>query len=291
MSIHIRPPVIKTAPDREVSAAPSITNKAKVGPVILDTSTTVDTRKFQAQFKPDEFERVIGQHGLFVTWRKALDCPCHKLELQQADPSCVRCDGSGFYYVDPLAIQALIFSSDKELNIQERIGAWMSGYSMITVNAQHRLGYRDSLETRDVLAVFNEVLVKGNRRGRRAKLARGVDSARYRIVVPVYLQHLSASDEIVTLEEKKHFSINENGQIAWTPAGSKLIPDGAAYTIRYEFHPIYVIESWPHSGRTEIVSKKSKNGKQVRALPMQAVGRLDYLLNDPNTNQQLPTGW
>lgn len=289
--IIIRPPTIKTQPAREVQAAPSLRTKQQPGDApVADDSAKPDPGKVRAEFKPEEFTRAITQHGHFVIWEKAVMCPCHKQELQQPDPNCDLCDGGGFFYVQPVEIQALVLTVDKSMKLYEKQGTWLQGTCSITVEPQYRLGHRDKIRLRDPLMVFNEVLVKGNRRGRRKHLADGVDAARYRITHMVYLTYLDDSGAVHELQEKVHFRINEDGQIEWLKKG-KLVPDGASYSARYEFHPVYLIESWPHAIRQEIVMKKSKQKQTVTALVMQAVGRLDYLTYESATKGTVPVSW
>lgn len=286
----IKPPQIKTAPDRTVAVPTALKYKADDTP--RQTSKTYpDKRKLRAEFKSEEFARAIAQHGKHVIWRKALLCPCFKEDLQQPDPNCARCDGSGYFYVDPIAIQAVILSVDQKMNMLERQGAWLSGRSMITVDADHRIGYRDSLQMRDSIMSFDEYLKKGNRRGIRAQLPAGKDSARYRIVNVTYLLYLDKANKVHELKEKQHFVIDGNGWIEWLTAGNKLVADAAMVSIRYEYHPAYVIESHPHAIRDDFESKKTGASSQVTSLPLQAVALLDYLVNDTPKESKLPSTW
>lgn len=289
--IKIQPPRVKTNPDREVDIPSSQKVKGTPGPPVLDQTPKPDENKVRAEFHTEEFIRAISQHGQEVIWRKALICPCYLAKEQQAAPDCDRCGSSGYFYVDPIAIRALLFSADMKTKLYEKMGTWLSGQCSITVDPQFRLGFRDSLELRDGLMVFDEVIFKGNRRGVRAKLPAGFDTARYRIVNVVFAQYVDKSGTLHTLEPKKHFSITKDGWLSWTKAGDKLLPAKAVVTIRYEFHPTYVVDSYPHALRQENVSKKSKRGRTVTGLPLHCVGRLDYLTGDANKPTELPTTW
>lgn len=287
----IKPPGIKTNPDREI-AIPRALKKSPDQTPRIDTTPTPDKRKLNAQFKSVEFFRTIAQHGKHVFWRKALLCPCLVADIQQPDPTCTRCDGSGYYYVDPIGIQAIILTVEQKMNMLERAGAWMSGQAMVTVLPSHRLGFRDSLQMRDSIMTLDEYLYKGNRKGIRVRLPAGVDSARYRIVNVTYLHYLDRATNVLhTLEEGNHFTVDANGWIAWRAKGTVLVPKGALLSIRYEFHPAYVVDSHPHAIRDDFESKKSKSGSTVTALPLQAVVKLDYLVSDTPNDSNLPTTW
>lgn len=291
MSIVIKPPTIKTNPDREVQAEPAIKVKGRPGVPVEDTSVKPDENKVRAEFKPDEFVRAIQQHGHFVIWEKALICPCFKKELQQADPNCAFCDGSSFYYVDPITIRALVLSVDKRMKLYEKMGTWLQGTAAITCEQRYRLGHRDAIRLRDAIMSFDEIIFRNNRRGKRSQLETNHDAARYRIVHMTFALYLSTTGAIVELAEGEHYELTTDGQIKWLSAG-KIVPAGAAVSLRYEFHPIYLIESYPHAIRQEITTKKSAGApRSVVALPLQSVGQLDYLIAEASTKSTVPSTW
>lgn len=289
--IKIQPPRVKTNPDREVDVPTAQKVKGTPGPPVLDRTPKPDENKVRAEFHTEEFIRAISQHGQEVIWRKALICPCYLAAEQQASPDCERCGASGYFYVDPIGIRALMMSADMKTKLYEKMGTWASGQCSITVDPQFRLGFRDSLELRDALMSFDEVIFKANRRGIRSKLPAGsFDTARYRIVNVVFAQYLTG-ETLHTLESGKHYSVTKDGWLEWTKAANKLLPAKSVITLRYEFHPTYVVDSYPHALRQENVSKKSKRGRTVTGLPLHCVGRLDYLTGDANTRTELPTTW
>lgn len=253
-----------------------------------DPDARPDPSKTRADFREEEFERLIAAHGKYTTWRKALICPCVTNSITgQTDFTCNRCDGSGFYYVDPIRIQAVILFSDKETNLYERAGLWLNGQAQITVSADHRLGHRDSIELRDSVMVFDELLTKGNRRGIRKRLPAGVDTGRYRIVNMVLAIFEDRNGAFVSLKQCEHFNLTSDGWIEWTPIGTALVPDGTTISVRYEYKPTYLIESFPHVWRDDVSRRKSVIDKSI-ALPINAVGRLDYLVD---VNKQIPSTW
>lgn len=249
----------------------------------IDTSGPQPAKqKTRADFKPQEFERVIAQHGKYVTWKKALLCPCINPTTGQVLLDCTDCDGSGYVYVDPIDVQAHMVSFDANTRIYEKFGMWLEGNVMVTVLPQYRLGYRDSIEMKDALMSFNEVLKKGNRRGIRSKLPSGVDSARYRIVnVTKLVYHGESAGSFSTLECGFHFEVDDNGWIKWLNAGDALIPDGTVFSVHYDFHPVFQIISHPHVLRDDVRGTKVAKDTAY-ALPIQAAARLDYLI-DINT--------
>ena len=265
---------------------------ADVPPTIRDVDTAGDypaRDKTRADFKPDEFDRVLGQHGKYVVWRKALLCPCLNLDTGQPLLDCTDCDGSGYIYVDPVRIQALMLSFDKSTRIYEKFGMWLEGNVMVTVRPDYRLGFRDSIEMEDSLMSFNEVLKKGNRRGRRSKLPAGVDSGRYRMAYVTRLAYrASTAASFTLLEAGIHFEVSAEGWVRWLGSGNSLVPDGAYYSVLYDFRPVFQVVSHPHASRDDVRGTKVAKDTAY-ALPLQAAAKLDYLI-DPNSTPTPVTG-
>lgn len=274
----IKPPAPITKSDRTVDVPPTI-----------QASDYVDNPpakgKTRADFRPQEFERVILQHGKYVVWRKALLCPCSNLNTGQAVLDCTSCDGSGFIYVDPVRIRAHMLSFDQSTKIYEKFGMWVEGNTMVTVMPKYRLAHRDSIEMEDSLMSFNELLKKGNRRGRRSKLPDGVDSGRYRMVNVTRLAYQADADSaFLLLECGYHFEVSDEGWIKWLPPGNTAIPDGSMFSVLYDFHPVYQVVSFPHVTRDDVRGTKVPDDTAY-SLPIQAAAKLDYLIdiNSPPT--------
>lgn len=267
----IQPPSPVQKSDRIVSVPPTIGEHDYSGPGPAKQKTRAD-------FRPEEFERVILQHGKYVTWRKAMLCPCENHETGQPKLDCEDCDGSGYVYVDPHNIQAHMVSFDKSTRIYEKFGMWLEGNVMVTVMPQYRLGFRDSIEMQDAIMSFNELLRKGNRRGKRSKLPDGHDSARYRIASVTRLAyHSPGDDSFVLLEPGYHFEVSDDGWIHWLSPGS-VVPDGATFSVLYDFHPVFQIVSHPHATRDDVRGTKVPDDTAY-SLPIQAAARLDYLID------------
>jgi hypothetical protein len=231
--------------------------------------------KTRADFRPEEFDRVILQHGKRLVWRKAMLCPCINLDSDQASLDCTDCDGSGYFYVDPLEIQAHMASFDTKTRLYEKFGLWVSGEVSVTVQQAYRLAWRDSLEMIDDLMNFNELIKKGDRRGRRSALPAGTDAARYRIA-QLSKALVKTSDGIVPLEIGYHVTLNDQGHLVWTPQGDALVSDDQLVSIHYDFHPVWIVISHPHAQRSDINGFKRVPDEAV-GLPLQAAAQLDFL--------------
>ncbi len=287
MTTQFKPPTPKTTPDRVVEVPRTVVpDTHDADPELIPPFDDLDISKNRVDWREEEFRRVIRQHGKHVVWRKALLCPCHDEQTGQAQINCENCDGSGFYYIDALKIQALMFNQDKHTKLYEKFGMWLQGETSVTVEPENRLGYRDSLELRDSVMTFTELIKKNNRRGARSKLPAGYDSARYRIVSMTRMMlatglSTSGCASTVSLECDKHFTISDDGWIKWTADGNTLVPDGHVLSVRYEFHPVWIVESFPHAMRDDISGRKTDKSRVI-GHPLQAAAKLDYLL-DVNT--------
>lgn len=264
-------------PPRPTTGAP--TDEIARTVVGADPSTQLSTGrliKTRADFRPEEFRKLIQQKGYYFVWRKAILCPCANPESQQPRVNCRICDSSGFIYVEPRVIQGVMMGLEKRKDIYRNLGEWLEGSAMVTVEPEHKLGFKDSLEMQHSLMAFNEWITKGNRRGIRADLPKGVDVARYRIARILHLLY-EVDERPVALSEGVHFEITEQGWIRWlSPAAG--IPDGTLFSINYEFHPIWLVITHPHSVR-DTVSKYKRPDFTVQSLPIQATVKLDYLLD------------
>lgn len=242
---------------------------------LAESNAALPLGKTRADFKPNEFTRTILQHGKRLIWRKAMLCPCIRPETDQADLACTDCDHSGYFYVDPLEIQALMFAFDKRTRLYEKFGLWASGEVSVTTQPDHRIAWRDSLEMVDDLMNFNELITKGNRRGRRQDLPDGTDVARYRLA-KLTKAMIKTPAGIVELEVGVDLDINEQGHIVWTAAGDAKVEDKTVVSIHYDFHPVWIVMSHPHVQRSDLTGFKEVPNK-VQPLPLQASAQLDFL--------------
>lgn len=271
-------PMLDTARKTRVETPPT------TGARLTSAGDEVNADKTRASFREEEFTKLIRQHGKFVIWRKALLCPCQSPETNQPALACPRCNGGGYLYIDPHQIQALMSMFDKRTSIYEKFGLWQEGQVQISVEAPYRLGYRDSLEMIHSVIPMNELLKKGDRRGMRHKLPKGVDTARFRIVnVSSILAACGPGGigKLLTLEPEIHFTITDEGWIRWTARGEALVPDQTLLSIHYDFHPIYVVQSWMHVTRDDLSAFKTGVGVVHRAisLPVQAMGKMLWLVD------------
>jgi hypothetical protein len=284
---RIQPAAPKTRADRSVEVPPTVGE--------FDTSSLEPLErgigKTRIDFRAEEFDRVILQHGKRVVWRKALICPCLNAESGQAQLGCPDCNADGFIYVQPQLISAHMVSFDKSTRLYEKMGLMQEGSASVTTSAKYRLGYRDSLEMIDSVVPFNEVLTKGNRRGRRSVLPANTDSARFRVLSVAALV-AKPGDMLLFGQESIHYAITPEGWLRWTNEGDRLIPDGTSFTLHYDFHPIFQVISHMHVTRDDLSGRNTDPGSaRVVSLPVQSLAKLDFLIDVngvPSMDQSVP---
>lgn len=252
-----------------------------VGGDNTDPSRQPPIKKQRADFREHELLRVIEQHGLTVTWRKAMVCVCFDVEMGREDMSCALCNGSGFFYVDPIEIQAL-FTGGRGARYRtgdEKQGAVQTMDRNVTVRPNHRIGHWDSLTMHDSVTQFAEAITKGNRRGVKRKLPDGVDSCRYRVAdIEAMMYRETATSPLMALQRNVHYQITDEGWIEWKGQG-RAIPEGALITVRYLFHPVWIITDHPYASR-DVTTALKRAGSTTASLPIQARAVLDFLLDE-----------
>lgn len=274
----VAPPKPKTAATEIAETALRPGDQVVVNDVVL--------KKNRADLRVEDFRKVIRQQGYRLTWRKAILCTCVNQESHQATLDCSVCDTSGFFYIEPIEVQGIMTNLEKRKDLYRHLGEWLEGASMVTVEPEHRLGYRDSLQMTDSVMSFNEWIIKGNRRGTRSKLPEGQDSARYRIVRVMHLLHdVNGSPSAVTCGI--HFEVTDDGWIKWIGPGEDL-KEGTVFSINYEFRPVWIVTNNPHAVRDTITGFK-KPAPVAQSLPVQAAVKLDFLIGGAETEFELPS--
>lgn len=275
--MKLKPPAPSTTHPRDATAA---TARSQAESVQLSAGRLLKTR---ADFRLEEFRKLIQQKGVYLVWRKALLCTCRNPETDQPRPDCTVCDSTGLFYVEPILVQGVMSGLEKRKDIYRNLGEWLEGSAMLTLAPEHRPGFKDSFEMRHAVMVFNEWIIKGNRRGVRSDLPADHDAARYRIVRALHVMCPNENGAPVGLEEGIHFEITSTGLIKWLSPGKKIVKDGTTLTVNYEFHPVWVVMTHPHGVRDTVVKFKQPDFT-VQSLPVQAAVKLDYLTSEHVTN-------
>jgi len=249
----------------------------------------------RADFKPEEFRRLIIQKGLNVEWSQSAQCPCHQKSTQygldlrdvvdiDATPgsnnqSCTVCNGTGLIHHSPQDIKSIVTTAKGNTEIGE-FGQYRKDEAKFTTQPEHLLSYGDRLKLKDSVLVIRETLTKAASNTVSAKLPiiqRTLSLATGTVTIGVIYCHLADANGLAipgaVRIEGTHFNVDNQGRIVWNgDANTPAI--GTRYSISYYANPTYVIIDHPHSVRDTINLFKTNNIPIPTALPVQAYARL-----------------
>ena len=109
----------------------------------------------RADFKQDDFDRLVHQKGLKLTHEIAAFCSCVREVNGNAEPHCISCGGSGYVFLDPCTLTGVIqaIGYDPKHNQYSEINL---GTAKLTTRYTERLGWFDRLTLKDGESVFME---------------------------------------------------------------------------------------------------------------------------------------
>lgn len=230
-------------------------------------------------------------HGYRLAWSSAVVCPCKipNDQIQQADPTCTLCKGSGWFLQQPAPtpldidrffgplddlqkkiladhaspIMGLMSNFVTNENAWDQVRRRLEGTTSVTVRAENKLGYYDRITNLDSVIVYSQT-VEMPAEGERLSLA-------YPAVRVNVLRTVST-----VYHQDGEFVLNE-GDLVWDPA--EMPAPGTRLCAHYYCHPVWRVLDHPHSTRASLVKLKSSlpKGKFVD-LPVQANVRYEFLL-------------
>ena len=146
-------------------------------------SGTKATGGRRVDFRPKDFDQLIGVKGTQHWWSRATMCPCSgNTQTDQVDPTCSLCRGKGWlsFLPDPaldgpdkdaygypielneaktaVSIRVVVQRLRKDPQDFERFGRWILGTAEVSVQASNRIGWRDRLTSRDVTMPYTQLI-------------------------------------------------------------------------------------------------------------------------------------
>lgn len=274
----------------------------EVGPNVPRIITGLPTgtkERPRADFKPGEFDRLIGTKGYRMWWSRRGICPCaNNDQTEQPDPLCKLCRGDGYYSFMPDAavkagaredgfgnevtvspdgkavlIYVVMTAMTQNVEIFEKFGEWVFGTARGTTQPQNKLGYRDRLVSADSEMVWMQVIdYAGGDIGVVGKRSKA--GLRFPLVTIDELRSVAKAFKLGT-----DFSLTEQGEIHWLPgkapnAGTRLSMHG---TIR----PPWVVIEHVNSYRDTLITGGGTRleGQRPVKLPVHAMLKLEFLVD------------
>lgn len=257
----------------------------------------------RVDFKSDKFSLAIATKGYRMWWSRAGICPCrNNSQTDQPLTTCELCNGHGYFYFlpeigldkyttdsygnpiqlnstkDAVMIQAIMTSANKDPQIFERFGEWIFGSIKITVEHANKFSYHDRLICVDALMAWSQLIkYDGNEI---ISVTGGYDQTGIRY--PVVSVNLLRSTSQIFVENEDYY-INDQGGITWIISSTERPDEDEILSLHYNFNPVFNVIEYVYAFRDTLVFHKNKTAslaEQVNKLPIHAIGKLDFLIDE-----------
>lgn len=251
----------------------------------------------RADFKPEQFRKMIFSHGLDVKWEQASECPCSQNAtdygfnpstlasssgaLNQHRSDCPACKGRGYLYHSSQTIKAVVTGARKQdERFSASVGAseYHDGMIGLTLLPEHLPALGDKFTLLQSAILYRETLAKGAGNTDKTRypifkrehdLAGGKTTFGVRYLIPATAQGQVALN--TNLTEGNDFNVDVNGLISWINP----IAQNLRFSIEYYANPVYIISNHPH------VIRDSKRAFKAPApffidLPVYAEAKLEF---------------
>ena len=190
----------------------------------------------RADFKPEEFRKVIFSHGMDLSWEQVAECPCSREtgdygfnatltnteHSNQSRSDCPACKGKGYIYHSKQDIKSVITGLKKTDDRHSSIGGseFSHGEIGITLLPEHlpSLGDRFTVKTSAIL--YRETIIyESGVKTRYPIIQRSHDLLTGSLSFGVRYMIKSNTDGIVNpadiLEEGTDFTVSSSGAFTW----------------------------------------------------------------------------
>jgi len=218
----------------------------------------------RVDFNPADFERLVGEKGYEVIWKKHCYCPCRRDTTGQSKIICPLCGGRGDIYFDPLPIRGIVIGAVQAVEQLKVPGRWERGTATITVSGKHQISFYDQIILQESTTAFSELVRHHDDRP---------DKLNYH-----GLEVEFARTESTVFDPSLDMGLDGDGNIVWQ-VGRPKPDDGETFVVRYQFHPIFIIMDLNHAYRDTIIRRKYGVETPVN-LPRSAAMQLDFLIGE-----------
>jgi len=200
-------------------------------------------------FRPEEFDRLIDQHGVKVRVYVSTYCPRVKsIDGAEHEIDCPLCGGTGFIDVKPICTRALL--QNQTLEKLGNVEGFVDGNTtMATFPIGIELQYFTLIELVDHTEIFFQRVVRSDT---------DIDKLKY------HAKRVNAIIDYVgnSYEEGSNFKIDPSGHILWI--GSNRPAENTIYSIHYEAAVQFRTTRAIHTNRFSQVKDEKGNYTQVR---------------------------
>lgn len=206
-----------------------------------------------------EFNDMLLEHGSGAEWRKAVWCPCIRIDNRQASSACEDCRGKGVLYPEHLREPLIILDTSRTSTMRYAAAGLMAdGQIEVTFPCGIIPGQHDMLLPDEDVHVVNQVLFRemtrrlddrdhlhDDRRAFDGAVKQQQIPRNERLLYPtdVCVEEVFWRDEAKTLHSGRvgtHYTLGPENEWIWT--GSHGPPPGMSWSVRYRAPAAYLIQ-------------------------------------------------
>lgn len=243
--------------------------------------------KTRADFRINEFRKLIQQKGLNLLWQQTIECPCFlksttslnmnlievaDIDANEAGPNsaCPSCSGKGFIRHSEQTIKGIVTSSAGGQSV-EKYGLHRKEKCKITLEPEHLPSYGDRFKLIDSVTVKREVIevtVAGQITLRETPLTRsvilsaGAQDINILYVYPTDVNGLAQQNAEIPLTD-----ITLVGKVITFNNVVNTPPVGAKVSISYYYSPTFTVVAHPHTIRDTAI--RTNQVEIPTAMPIQ----------------------
>lgn len=261
-------------------------------------------RPIVAYLDPALFRELIQGLGLDFRWSRAVQCPCRlNADTDQPDPTCVRCAGDGWWYVNPdqkvdrhtaglrdyMDVRCAFSSGGLNPDLYQNFGHFEFGDAVMAVQNEMRVGYRDRFIGMQQEMAWSEVIYRDisratvpvGRTGRTRdtqRTAMRYEPVRIDFVGGVAGERWYEGEDWVLSQESLRTPAypGEPRKLEWLPG--KGPANGERYTVHYVCRPVWVIDEATYAVQFATGPEAGIKGLPIRQEhPTAFKVRLDFL--------------
>ena len=266
----------------------------KTARIITPSPDKYDT--LQPIFSQNEFDKAIETKGYDVEIEKGLKCPCWIKAAKAANPKCMNCGGSGWFFIAKKQTVAVIQS----MNRRTKFLNWSEtdrGTIQVTVKGIDRVAFMDKVRVLEVEAIFSQ--------DSDIFLTRDNKYIAFLFYQPTRIEfcfmYKSVDEPLILLEQGKDFNIEEDRMIFTDDIIPHLDEEmEGQISVRYHHNPTYhiidinreIVKTFSYDDRFDedkeipVINQEPIDQTKVKQLmPVNSVAKkAHYLFDSPNSS-------
>ena len=255
----------------------------------------------KSTFDPELFTKTIHGLGLSFRWSRAVACPCslNDSETYQPDPTCPRCIGDGWWYVNPFlkderhstrdysTVKAVFAQAALKPDLYQNFGPFTFADALMTMTDDLRVGFRDRFIGVQQKMAWTETVLRGatalvpiGKTDRTTTVQK--TSMRYE---PVSIDFV-ADDTTYYWENVdwkiRRATLTEPTRMEWIAGRGPAA--GTRYTMHYVCRPVWIVDDATYGIQHSVGPEAGLKGADtLQTLPTTFKVKLEYLVRQQGT--------